>query len=183
MAPRLGVLDSYLKRRVSRFAAAAALFDGRRRYIVATLLWMCYVTGSVPPHGTIAAVLLYPRFILCAPDLYLNVRGLFGRRHDDSTDGAVAVDEMDHDFTQLNTVLRPYFVIIAAIFGTVFVGSGLLTGAFDARWLRWAIAMAALGVSMYLKDVDPKLAVREQQAYETVHAMAVAPVRIRENAR
>jgi hypothetical protein len=174
MAERLRSLDCYLKRRVSRFAAAAALFDGRRRYIVAPLLWMCYVTGSVPPHGTIAAVLLYPRFFLCAPDLYLNVRGLFGRRQDDRTDGAVAVDEMDHDFTEFNTALRPYFVIIAAIFGTVFIGAGLFTGAFDVRWLLWAIAMAALGVSMYLKDLDPKLAVLEPKAYEAVYAVAVA---------
>lgn len=174
MAERLRSLDSCLKRRVSRFAAAAALFDGRRRYIVATLLWMCYVTGSVPPHGTIAAVLLYPRFFLCAPDLYLNVRGLFGRRNGDRTDGAVAVDEMDHDFTEFNTALRPYFVILAAIFATIFIGSSLLTGAFDARWFRWAIAMAALGVSMYLKDVDPKLAIREPKAYEAVYALAVA---------
>ena len=55
---------------------------------------------------------------------------------------------MDHDFTEFNTALRPYFVILAAIFGTVFIGSALFTGAFDARWLGWAIAMAALGVSI-----------------------------------
>lgn len=166
MGQRLRSLDSSLKRRLSRLAAGVALFDGRRRYIISTLLWLCYAIGSVPPHGAIAAALLYPRFFLCAADLYLNVRGLLGRRRDDAADGTVAVDEMDHDFTQLNTVLRPYFVIIAAIFGMVFLGSALLTGAFDSRWLRWGVALAALGISMYLKDVDPKLAVREQQANE-----------------
>lgn len=156
-------LDLYLKKRVSRFAGAAAIFDGRRRYVVATLLWLCYVSGSVPPHGIVASALLYPRFLLCAPDLYLNVRGLLGRRHDGATDGPVAVHEMDHDFTQLNAVVRPYLLVIAAIFAAAFVGWCLIAGIVDLRWLRWSIAMLALGFSMYLKEIDRELAVREHE--------------------
>jgi hypothetical protein len=117
----------------------------------------------VPPQGVVASALLYPRFLLCSPDLYLNVRGLLGRRHDGPTDGTVAVDEMDDAFTRLNVAVRPYLLVIAAIFAAAFVGSGLLTGIVDLRWLRWSIAMVALSFSMYLKEIDPTLAVREHE--------------------
>ena len=167
------IVDTAVKKYVNRFASATDLIDGRRRYIVATLLWLCYLIGSVPPQGAIAHALLYPRMFLSSADLYLNVRGLFGRRDEGPSDGALVVNETDHDFTRLNAALRPYLVMVAVALVIAFITSGLVIS-FDFRWLRWAIALGALSASMYLKDLDPKLAHRRREAERLIARVAVA---------
>lgn len=149
--------DLWLQTAVTRFERWTGLSD-RQKYLVCSGLWLCYIIGSVPPTGVIAHILLYPRFFLCSPDIYLNVRGLLGRRRTMSAD-AVGVDDNDHACASVNAACRLPLVVLTACL-IVCTAAGVIEVT-TQECARWSIALLALASSMYLKDTDVRLLDRE----------------------
>jgi hypothetical protein len=168
--------DRWLRTAFTRLERWAGIGD-RQKYVVCTCLWLCYIIGSVPSSAIVAHIILYPRFLLCSPDIYLNIRGLLGRRTMTGA-GAMAVDGNDQAFASLNAALRLPLAILTACLIVVAITGVIEVRAFDM--VRWSVALLALSASMYLKDTDVRLLDREVRAarrgllrrFDTVRAQA-----------